>query len=711
MYQLLIISLALSTLFVSNAYADSAPQWIDQDDNVITSITVNIPERRVVSVNRLETDMLFRAKDPDKDSLNYEITKDDDDHFILFGRDIWIAEYLDYEATKSYNLVVKATDTTGKSASINITINVINQNDSPEFLLDCAQCDYDYSFETDSLDIPEGTVIGVIRATDVDILSANGDANPETESKDALTFTFINPRSYPNLEIHHTSDTTAEIRAKGTKKYRRAFFPSVQVSDGEFFSAATVVITSRSTTEPNSPTTSGGDTGSGGGGSGSGTAGGGGSGSGTAGGGGSGSGTGGGSGGSSARQDQHGNTVRTATRLTWDEESMSSSSGQIHRAGDVDYFRFSIPHAGKIIVETTGRSFTTGRMWQDSEEIGEMESLGRNGRNFKISSRAEAGEVIVAVEGDRGRRGAYSLKARLLIGYLENPGDDSKMSGIGVLSGWICHANVVELEIDGEIQKAGYGTSRADTVPVCGDSNNGFGLLYNWNHLIDGEEHIVRVLADGEEFDSATFEITTLGEEFLRGVKGEATVSDFPSPGEKVRLVWQESLQNFMIAPEEDVKVNPKNLMNTYDGQGVLENPGHGSYQSGVSVISGWVCDTEQVEIEIDGELQPAAYGTEREDTSGENVCGDSDNGFSLLYNWNHLTDGEHMVRVLADGEEFGRATFEVTTLQEEFVRGVEGTTTVMDFPTQGKETTLEWQQSTQNFVITGVKETTKADE
>ena len=48
-----------------------------------------------------------------------------------------------------------------------------------------------------------------------------------------------------------------------------------------------------------------------------------------------------------------------------------------------------------------------------------------------------------------------------------------------------------------------------------------------------------------------------------------------------------------------------------------------------------------------------AAYGTSREDTLP--ICGDADNGFGLLVNWNGFGDGPHEVRALADGEEFGR--------------------------------------------------------
>ena len=38
-------------------------------------------------------------------------------------------------------------------------------------------------------------------------------------------------------------------------------------------------------------------------------------------------------------------------------------------------------------------------------------------------------------------------------------------------------------------------------------------------------------------------------------------------------------------------------------------------------------------------------------------VCGDSNNGFGLLFNWNLLGNGDHTIRALADGVELGRAT------------------------------------------------------
>ena len=85
-------------------------------------------------------------------------------------------------------------------------------------------------------------------------------------------------------------------------------------------------------------------------------------------------------------------------------------------------------------------------------------------------------------------------------------------------------------------------------------------------------------------------------------------------------------------------------------------------------------------------------------------MCGDTDNGFGLLFNWNLLGDGQHTVRAYADDEEFAHSTFTVTTLGEDFAEGLARTHEIEDFPAEGQTTTVEWQQGQQNFVITGVE-------
>ena len=114
-----------------------------------------------------------------------------------------------------------------------------------------------------------------------------------------------------------------------------------------------------------------------------------------------------------------------------------------------------------------------------------------------------------------------------------------------ILVGLVCSRagcvtpEAVEIAIgDLTTQMATYGAERVDTQDVCGDTANGFGLLFNWNRLGDGEHTVVA-------------RVTTLGAEFLRGVAGECMVDGFPPPGETVTLEWQQNKQNFVITAVE----------------------------------------------------------------------------------------------------------------------------------------------------------------
>ena len=301
--------------------------------------------------------------------------------------------------------------------------------------------------------------------------------------------------------------------------------------------------------------------------------------------------------------------------------------------------------------------------------------------------------------GSSGRKGGGSETAAESSGSLENPGPHAFQSGIGVISGWVCTAEAVEIVIetaDGRTisQEAGYGTERRDTAAACGDTDNGFGLLVNWNLLGDGEHEVV-AFVDDVELGRATVTVTTLGAEFVRGVTGTCEAPDFPMVGETGALVWQETQQNFVLV--DGARPRGTNRAGSA-GVGYLENPGPDSFQSGIGVISGWVCEGDVVLIALNGVSQPAAYGTERRDTL--QACGDTDNGFGLLFNWNLLGDGEHEVVAYVDDMELGRATVRVTTLGEEFVREAEGECVVEDFPALAQTVTLEWHQTSQNFVI-----------
>lgn len=297
------------------------------------------------------------------------------------------------------------------------------------------------------------------------------------------------------------------------------------------------------------------------------------------------------------------------------------------------------------------------------------------------------------------------------VGSLENPGDGSFASGIGLFSGWHCDANRITIRIDDlEPIRAAYGTARGDTESVCGDSDNGFVLLFNYSLFGDGE-HTAVALADGVEFGRATFTVTTFGTSFLRDADdGTYTITDFPADGASVTLQWQQGAQNFVmtdrtgsaaaasVPPPEEDRVEPS----AAQGPGSLELPAAGSSVSGIGLFSGWFCDADKIEVRIDsGPLFEAGYGTARGDTEG--ICGDSNNGFGLLFNYNLFGDGPHTAIAYADGVEFARASFTVTTLGSSFARGLERSQVLGAFPELGSNIVVTWQQGAQNFVVTDV--------
>jgi hypothetical protein len=137
-------------------------------------------------------------------------------------------------------------------------------------------------------------------------------------------------------------------------------------------------------------------------------------------------------------------------------------------------------------------------------------------------------------------------------GTLEVPAPNSVQSGIGAITGWHCAASRIDISIDGgPLQQAGSGTSRLDTLGVCGRSNTGFSLLFNWNTLpvtcFGCRFHHVTAYADGEPFADTTFEAENFRTEFLTGKTGQYGLPNFPELGSVATLRWDESMQNFAI--------------------------------------------------------------------------------------------------------------------------------------------------------------------
>ncbi len=294
------------------------------------------------------------------------------------------------------------------------------------------------------------------------------------------------------------------------------------------------------------------------------------------------------------------------------------------------------------------------------------------------------------------------------VAYLESPSPQAYFrSGIGLIRGWSCEAGPVEISVDGgPLQATGYGTERPDTATVCGRTNTGFGLIYNWNRLGQGV-HNLRALVGGVEFANVNFTVATLGGEFITGLTGTYTVPDFPAPGATARISWSQPHQNFVFIRQTNAPPVDNPPRST---QARLESPEQGSSESGIGLIRGWVCSASRVEVSIDGgPLTPTAHGTDRPDTA--QACNRTDTGFGLTHNWNSTGDGVHNIRAFADGVEFANVNFNVTTLGAPFLTGLLDKIRLLGFPgavtaataqAAGAETatTVQWSEPDQNFVI-----------
>ena len=129
---------------------------------------------------------------------------------------------------------------------------------------------------------------------------------------------------------------------------------------------------------------------------------------------------------------------------------------------------------------------------------------------------------------------------------IELPGANSTKSGVDIFSGWKCVANGdITVRFDGGTPIViPYGSERNDTISICGDADNGYVLLLNYNTLGPGS-HTAEVFDDGVSFASVSFTVVTTGTEFLAGVSGTGTVT--LSNGQVLTIHWSESAQGFEI--------------------------------------------------------------------------------------------------------------------------------------------------------------------
>jgi hypothetical protein len=175
------------------------------------------------------------------------------------------------------------------------------------------------------------------------------------------------------------------------------------------------------------------------------------------------------------------------------------------------------------------------------------------------------------------------------VGVIETPKELARQSGIGLFSGWYCGADLVEIRIDGgEPMRAASGTPRSDTRPVCGRTDTGWSLLYNFGLLDPTVQHDAVAYADGVEFARVRFRTTSFGVEFLRDRSASCEVLNFPDLGERTTLAWSEERQNFSIASTSagSSGTPAPSISGTYHGGITLHGPGERVVHPGIFTVN-----------------------------------------------------------------------------------------------------------------------------
>jgi subtilisin family serine protease len=106
-------------------------------------------------------------------------------------------------------------------------------------------------------------------------------------------------------------------------------------------------------------------------------------------------------------QDEHGDTLATATGVSMP----STTNGAIHRAGDLDVFRFVINSTLEVTATTTGTTDTFGDLMNASGTVLASNNDANGSRNFNLMSSLNAGTYYILVRhySSSATSGSYQL--------------------------------------------------------------------------------------------------------------------------------------------------------------------------------------------------------------------------------------------------------------------------------------------------------------
>ncbi len=136
---------------------------------------------------------------------------------------------------------------------------------------------------------------------------------------------------------------------------------------------------------------------------------------------------------------------------------------------------------------------------------------------------------------------------------------------------------------------------------------------------------------------------------------------------------------------------------------GVLETPSHGQVVTGVSPLSGWACHTDLASIRINESTTGFPVVVKGTRVDAASVCGHTDSGFAVLFNWNLLNEGKHTVALFVDDQLVSSSVITVVHYGSIFRTGLTGQWMLEGWPEPDMDTTVAWDESTQNIRIVNI--------
>lgn len=297
---------------------------------------------------------------------------------------------------------------------------------------------------------------------------------------------------------------------------------------------------------------------------------------------------------------------------------------------------------------------------------------------------------------------AQSSLADIVMNF-EVPAVDQKVSGIGPVSGWAFStttgaAVTVSLRVDDQpFIVVPCCVDRTDVAQARGPQglNSGFGQIFNFNRLADGDHTLEIKVQDGLTEETQSHKVSVVrpgGFEFLSRLDlfdASASIKDnkeivienahaIEKGTDKdqevtLKLAWQENTQSLGIIASDNTTPSAQTAAlptpsptasvtqaaEATEQQFVFENPPADTSASGIGIISGWTFSPNAdavypptVEFSIDGgDFKRIPCCQERPDVAAEfstqqNISLQS--GFGALFNFNQLTSDDHTIEVRA---------------------------------------------------------------